>query len=161
MKIIFQSVSVLLCAFILFACPYESVVPIDSPTVPLDKKLIGTWKKLNAEDESYVISERDEYTFNIEKRGKSESDTEHFWGYESHVDGIRFLNILRVGPIDTLSKFFFYKIDLNTDSIRLFELTENIDEEFSTSASLKNFISINLKNTYFFNKEEINYIRVL
>ena len=110
MKIIFQSVSVLLCAFILFACPYESVVPIDSPTVPLDKKLIGTWKKLNAEDESYVISERDEYTFNIEKRGKSESDTEHFWGYESHVDGIRFLNILRVGPTDTLSKFFFYKI---------------------------------------------------
>ena len=45
------------------------------------------------------------------------------------------------------------------DTIKLAEMTENIDEQFSSSAKLKKFIADNMHNSYFFGKEELILVR--
>lgn len=157
------SIACLLTSAILFlGCPYDSEVPIDKPSVKINPKLIGAWEPRNNQDESYVISKKDAFTYSIEKTNKKskEKDNQVYLAYTSMVNGTAFLNLWE-NTIDTSSiKYYLYKLEMTGDAIiTLAEVTENIDERFTVSVDLKNFISANMKNSYFFSKEETSYIR--
>ena len=159
-KIIFRTIALLFCSALFFACPYESTVPIDEANVNTDPQLLGTWKKVNTEDESIVVRALDKTHYAIEKIGKSENGTEHYLAFESIVSGFHFLNIQRKDSAEGEQKYMLYKMLVRADSVTLTEITDNIDEQFSNSAALKNFIAGNMKNSYFFNKEDLVYLKV-
>lgn len=159
-KIIFRTIALLFCSALFFACPYESTVPIDEANVNTDPQLLGTWKKVNTEDESIVVRALDKTHYAIEKIGKSENGTEHYLAFESIVSGFHFLNIQRKDSAEGEQKYMLYKMLVRADSVTLSEITDNIDEEFSNSAALKKFIAGNMKNSYFFNKEDLVYLKV-
>ena len=137
------------------ACPYDSSVPIDSPSVKVDAKLFGTWKTSDSEDTRYKIDQKDDYTYSVLKKTKGSSD-EKYLAYVSVINGINFLNVCSDDADNASSKtFYLYRMEIKgPETITLMELTENIDEEFNTSEELKKFIASNMGNSYFYEKSE-------
>lgn len=159
-KSIFHIIALLFCTALFFACPYESTVPIDEANVNTDPQLLGTWKNVNTDDESIVVTALDKTHYAIDKIGKSNKEMEHYLAFESIVNGFHFLNIQRKDSAEGEQKYMLYKILVRADSVTLSEITDNVDEQFSNSAALKKFIAGNMKNSYFFNKEDLVYLKV-
>ncbi|HNP49363.1 MAG TPA: hypothetical protein PKL85_11030, partial [Bacteroidia bacterium] len=159
-KSIFHIIALLLCSVLFFACPYESSVPIDEANIGTDPRLLGKWKKNNSEDVSIDVTAFDKTHYTIDRIGKSENEMEHYLAFESIVNGFHFLNIQRKDSADGEQKYLLYKMLVRADSVILSEITDNIDEQFSNSTALKKFIAGNMNNSYFFNKEDLVYLKV-
>jgi len=154
----------LLSSFMIFSgCPYESDVPIDTSSMLLNTRMFGTWAAQNNKDESFKISKHDEFTYSIEKANKksTDSEVEKYLAFGSTVNGVTFLNISDNNSDASSKKYFLYKMEMKNDGMMtLAEVTENIDERFTTSEELKKFIAANMKNSYFYSKDETTYIKI-
>ena len=162
MKKILSIVCLLACSILFIGCPYDSEVPIDKPAVKINQKLVGTWEARSNKDESYKITKKDDFTYSIEKTNKKskDKDTQKYLAYTSLVNGTSYLNLWENNGDASSIKYYLYKIEMTGDAvITLAEVTENVDERFTTSEELKIFIGDNMKNSYFFGKEETSYIR--
>jgi len=151
--------------FILTGCPYQSVVPISEPNQKLDKKLMGKWIKesdLEAENPEFFEirkNDNDKYKFTIVKFEYQSSDSSYNeTNYLTHLTKIEdnvFLNMQENGEGD----YYLYKIDLQGDKFVLYEITDNIDEKFNTSAELYDFVKKYMNLSFFYNKDEVTYVR--
>jgi len=149
--------------FVMTACPYASKVPIDNPTTKVKSELVGKWLKASDKEkenpEYYVISGIDEYKYNIVKFEYQTSDSSYketkYVSHMSQLEDISFLNMQKDGVGD----YYLHKIDLSSNEFSLFEITDNIDEKFSTSADLKAFVKKNMRLSFFYNKDEIKYVK--
>jgi len=142
-------------------CPYESDFPIDTPSVKVNSKLLGKWKDSQFEDVTYKVSKQNDNTYSVEKSQKDSDTVEKYLAYASVVNGTTFLNIWENKEIEETHPYSLYKMEIkNEKQINLTEVTENIDEKFLNSADLKTFIAANMKNSYFFSKEETILIRL-
>ncbi len=162
MKKLLSILCLLACSILFVGCPYDSEVPIDKPSVKINAKLLGTWEARSNQDESYKITKKDDFTYSIEKSNKKskEKDTQKYLAYTSMVSGGTFLNLWENSSDVSSIKYYLYKMEMTGDAmITLAEITENVDEHFTTSEELKKFIGDNMKNSYFFSKEETAYIR--
>ena len=141
-------------------CPYETDVPIDIPSVKIDSNLFGTWVDKENENETYTVTRHDDFSYHIVVTQVDDNDTESYLAYVSMVNKTMFLNISKIEPIDTSPGFILYKMETKNDQeVILTEVTENIDEIFSSSQELKKYISKNMTNTYFYGKEETHLVR--
>lgn len=175
-KRFFPAVIMLLAITVfLTACPYTSSVPVSAPKEKLDKKLFGKWIKESASDtenpEYFVIekfkarehgiskSDEDKYKYSIEKYEYSSSDSTYDKTlFVSHTTGIEdkvFINMQKNGE----GSYYIYRIDIRGDNFTLFEVTDNIDEKFSNSQDLYNFVKKHKDLSFFYNKDEEKYIR--
>ncbi len=145
-------------AILLGGCPYSSDVPIDSPSVKVDERLLGKWEPKTSESE-YTVTKSDDYTFHISKKSKKSDDNTTYTAYLSNVGGDQFLNLREDGQ--SSKSYFFYKLKLSPTGMKatLIPVTENIDEKFETSAELKAFIEKNKNLSFFFDKTEDDYIK--
>lgn len=158
------SVLCLLTSFFIFSgCPYDSEVPIDAPSLSINTALLGTWEARNNQDESFKISKHDEFSFNIVKTSKKSNEKKEAEKYRAHlstINNVTFLNLSDDNPDVLTPKYYLYKLVItNPGIVTLSEITENIDERFKTSDELKKFIAANMKNSYFYSKDEASYIR--
>lgn len=156
----FRILAGLALASILFmGCPYSSEVPIDSPAIKIDEKLLGTWESKSSSDYSYKVTKSDVNTYTIEKKSASSGDVTTYKGFISDVGGVRYMNIYEDGS--TTNTYYFYKLEISTSGVKttLTPVTENIDEKFTTSAEMKDFFKKNQGNSYFFDKDEDVYIK--
>jgi hypothetical protein len=148
--------------FMFMGCPYHSTVSIDSPTVKIEPKLLGKWQKRSSDDETYIITQKDDYNYDIldkEKNPSEGSEPKKYCAFLSVVNGIKFLNLY--DPGDDTKTFYFYKIELS-DEIEGFTLSpvsEYITETFTRSDSLKNFFQANTGLSFFYETKE-DYIKV-
>ena len=141
-------------------CPYQSVVPIDVPSIKINPNLLGRWVDSENKDDIYNVSQKDEVTYKIVKTQTDSQEAENYLAYASIVNKTTFLNLWEIKEDENAPTFALYKIVVNdNNSIMLAEVTENIDEIFTSSAELKKFISNNMKKSYFFTKEELNLTR--
>jgi len=155
--------STLFFAILLFSgCPYTSEVAIDStPEIKIDEKLLGKWESKSSTDTEYKVSKEDDKTYLIEKKSKELKDVTRYKGFLSEINGTRFLNIYE--DIETATKaWYFYKVDVTGSAARitLSEVTENIDEEFHSSAELKDYFKKNMGLSFFYSKQEEVYYRL-
>lgn len=151
MKKIINLSLVLSLMIVFYGCPYESLVPINDPTLAIDKKLLGKWEP-GKEGEIYTIKKQDEfnYTIDSEKGDKKESYT----AFLSDVNGTLFLNLSESKNANDPKKYLFYMIEwINESSFKLYPISENVREKFKTKEELKKFIAENMKNSYLFEKE--------
>lgn len=122
--------------------------------------MLGTWEARKNEDEVYKISQQDEFTYQIVKSSKNSTDTESYLAHESSINGMRFWNIRKPSLDDSAPKYYLYKIDKKSEGmITMYEVTDNIDEQFESGKELKAFISSNMEKSFFYNKEEASYIK--
>ena len=122
--------------------------------------MLGSWVNKDKPNETYTVTKQDEFTLNIESSDKKSDQPEYSIGYLSVVNGITFINTYEKLSDSSKKKYSFYKIEMKgDDKINLSTVTENITERFTSSVKLKNFISGNLQNSYFYDKEKpVNYI---
>lgn len=148
---------------IIMGCPYASKVPIDQPSVKVQKELIGKWVKAGDQTkenpEFFVISAIGDLKYNIIKNEYNSYDSAYketiYISHISKVGNLEFMNMQQDGKGD----YYLYRIDLGQGEFTLYELTDNIDEKFNTSEELKAFIQKNMNLSFFYNKDEERYIK--
>lgn len=142
-------------------CPYSSDVAIDSPSVRINDKLLGTWELRSSSDQSYIVTKVDNFTYKFEKHSKSSSDVSTYFAYMSDVAGTKYLNLWEDDKGSGAAKtYYFYKFEQVSDGlVKFIPVTENIDEKFNTSAELKGFITKHQNLSFFFAKDEDTYIK--
>jgi hypothetical protein len=156
-RLIIFSGMLALCA-LLCGCPYESDVPIDQPAVKINPKIIGAWEDQEGHD-VYNVSRKDDYTYAIEVIEKKDNKVDHSTAYTSNINGTVFLNIYEDNP-GAGKKYSLYKIEMKGDNaVKVFPVTDNIREQFTSSSDLKKFFAANMKNSYFFEKPA-SFIRI-
>lgn len=150
---------------LLAGCPYSSSVPIDEGTVKVSSDLVGEWISpgdKEAENPTYfIVSKDDKFRATAKKMEYSSSDSSYsetiYHLTFSDVNGETFMNALEEeGTTYSLYKFSF---DEKTGEIQTSEVTDYIKETFTTSAELKDFISKNKSNSYFFTNTSDKYVR--
>ncbi len=163
-KVIF-SVSLLAIVVLLTACPYSSSVPIDEGTVKVANGLQGQWiaaeEKESANPTYFVITVDDKFHATSKKMEYSTTDSSYsetvYQLTFSDVNGETFMNAKEAGS-DTYSLYNF-NFDEKTGEIATSEVTDYIKETFSSSKDLKEFISKNKSNSYFYTNTTDKYIR--
>jgi hypothetical protein len=145
------------------ACPYESGIPIDKPSVKVYNDLLGKWIRTSDQESDnptyYIISKIDDFWVKINKNEFNSSDSTYsqtnYSAYISVIGKTDFLNIQEEGQVT----FYLYKFVLSNNQLSLFELTDNIDEHFTDSEELKAFIAKYQDLSFFFNKDEEVYYK--
>jgi hypothetical protein len=159
MKKIAIIISMLSLSFIFCGCPYESTVPINTSSMKINPKLLGTWEMQNGKHDTYKVTKMDEFTYAITQINTKEYK-EKLLAYESVVNGTSFLNIWE-DKVGESKQYSLYKIEMKPDgTVVLAEVTDNIAEHFTSSGQLQEFIAVNMKNSYFFGKDEVKLIRM-
>ena len=147
-------------------CPYNSDISIDDqPSVKINPKLIGKWQERTSEDATYIVSQKDDYTYTIVEMHKpTEGDTTKqedkvYNAFLSNVGGTNFLNLYEANQ-DTKT-YYFYKVDISDEieAFTLYPLSEYITEKFTTPADLKKFVG-SYKDLSFFYGTKTEYIKV-
>lgn len=149
--------------FVLFltGCPYSADVPLDDAKEKINPAFIGKWVKASSSKEEhpkyYQVSKKDETKYLFEEFTWSSSSNKYnsdiYTGHSTTIGTTMFLNMEKDG------KYYFYKIELSADkkSFKLYEVTDNIDEKFSTSKDLKAFFEKYKDLSFFYNKDEEKY----
>ena len=162
---IISSVGLVAMVVLLSGCPFSSSVPVDEGTIPVNDKLTGNW--ISATDKEtenatyFVISKDDKFHATAQKMEFSSADstyTETIYHLTfSDVNGETFMNAME--NEGTVYNIFKFKYNEKTGEVNTSEVTDYIKETFKTSAELKNFISKNKSNSYFFTNTSDTYIR--
>jgi hypothetical protein len=148
---------------VMTACPYTSTVPIDQASIKVDKNLIGKWVKSSDVDAEkpnfYEIKSLSDKKYTIINNEYSTYDSTYtitnYTAHVSKIDDVNFLNMQKDGTGD----YYLYRFELIENELTMFEVTDNIDEKFNTSQELRAFIQKNMLLSFFYNKDEIKYIR--
>jgi len=147
-KLLTVATAVFLC-FIFSGCPYKSNVPIDKAKEKINQNLLGTW---NEEHFEFKISKLNEFTYLYctKNRFTNEiNDSTAF--YTTTLNGITFLNAYDEYKSGSTPEYSLYKMEMKgKKQIKIFPVTDDIKHKFSTSDSLKTFISGNIKRDGFF-----------
>lgn len=152
--------AIAVCAIVFMGCPYSAEVAIDQPSVKIDDKLIGEWESKSSSDYKYTVSKADSYHYTIDKKSASSGDVTTYKAFISMIDDTRYLNVYEDGS--TTPTYYFYKMTISSSGVKctLVPVTENIDEKFTTSSEMKDFFKKNQVNSYFFDKDEDEYIKL-
>ena len=142
------------------ACPYSSTVPLSTPSVSFDAAFMGKWIVENEYSEQpnyFIFSDIDGKKFKAEKYEYNTTNEiyEVSGTYVCHFTDIaktRFANMNQDGT------YYFYKIEMvGTSQFKLFEVTDNIDETFTSSTELMAFFTKHKDLSFFYNKDEETY----
>ncbi len=148
---------------VLYGCPYQSDIALDSPKEEVAGKMLGQWiESSQVESENptyYVVTKFDNFRYKIVEHSYSSSDSayseKNFIGHTTTISSTLFLNMQELGK----DKYDIYKLDFSDTEFSMFEVTDNIDETFTTSKAFIKFVKKNMKNSYFYNNNEKKYIR--
>ncbi len=150
--------------FMFMGCPYNSSVSIDNTNaVKIDSKLLGKWQKRTSDDETYIVTQKDDYTYDILEKDKTPSEgsePKKYSAFLSNVNGTKFLNLYEKKDEDSKT-YYFYKLEISdeTEAFTLFPVTEYITETFTASSDLKKFVQANMGLSFFYGSKE-EYIKV-
>lgn len=145
-------------SLVFMGCPYEAKVPIDdqSNSKP-DKALVGKWEEKGSDDYEWKV-ELNDGMYRIEKKNiKDGGDPTIYKGFLSDVSGTTFMNVYELDEYGSSSdrKYYLYRLTKKGDDrVTMDAVTDNITEEFTTSADLKAFIKKNMDISFFYNKDD-------
>ena len=149
--------------FLVTACPYTSSVPIGPADEEINKTLLGKWiSGTDIEYEFptyYSISKADKTKYNVVEFMYSSYDSTYSeTAYTMHSTTIGdnvFMNVQE----KTGGDYHLHKIEVAKNEFILHEVSDNIDEKFSSSNELKTFIEKNMNYSFFYNKGEKKYYK--
>jgi hypothetical protein len=148
---------------ILTACPYESVVPVSTATEKIDKNLLGEWISAGElefdKPTYYIINKFSKVKYElIEKRFSSYDSVYKETKYFMHSSTLKNRIFMNIQPIEG-GKYNLHAVEIAKNELTVFEVTEHIDEQFSSSTDLKSFVEENMHLSFFYEKDEKKFIR--
>jgi hypothetical protein len=140
---------IILVCFIISGCPYETDVPLAQATEKVNPKLLGTW---NEEHFEFKINKQDEFNYIYYIRNKYTNDyADTSIAYTTTINGVTFLNVNRENEYLHSKYYQLYKIEIKGEKeLRLFPVTSDIPQKFTSSDSLKIFVGKSFKRPGFF-----------
>lgn len=164
MKSLVSASILIIAALLLAGCPYSSSVPLSEPSEAVDPGLYGKWLKDSGDEnpDYYDIEEIDGISFNLTKFTWDSEALEYsmdtrYTSWFTTIGDVRFINI---EDVDDPGTYYFYKLEMPTaDSFVLFEVTDNIDEEFTDSDEIYEFFDAYKHLSFFYNTDEETYLR--
>lgn len=149
--------------FLLTACPYQSKVAIGPAEEKVDKKLFGEWiavADLEYENPTYYSIEKfSKVKYTVVENSYSSYDSTYtetkYFMHSTTIKDRTFLNIQEYAGGD----YYLHYVEVGDKEFTLFEISENIDEQFMSSEELKKFVTNNMNLSFFYTKGEIKYIR--
>ncbi len=150
MKNLLQSGILALCCLMLYGCPYESTVPVSQPSIAVEEHLLGQWVSEAESYNEYFVSKADKMHYKVIQRAIT-GHTADYLAHLSEVKGVTFLNLYS----DSTQTYYLYRINLNTAEARfsLIPVSNKLNEQFSTAASLRQFIEKNMNLRSFYDSE--------
>lgn len=146
MKKLIQFSLLAMCCIILMGCPYESQVPISSPSIPVDNRLFGKWVCDDEVYNSYFVTKASETEYNILQQNVGQ--TTRFKGYLSEVKGHMFMNLYS----DSIGKYYLYRVKLEPSGskLTLLPLSHNLPDHFGSMDALKSYVekNVNFQSLY-------------
>lgn len=164
MKVFIVKISCLLgLTFLLTACPYQSKVAVGPAEEKIDKKLFGEWvatADLEYENPTYYNIEKfSKVKYTVTENSYSSYDSTYtktkYFMHSTTINNRIFLNIQEYAGGD----YYLHYIEMGDNSFTLFEISENVDEQFVNSEDLKEFIKNNMNLSFFYTKGDVEYIR--
>lgn len=148
---------------LLTACPYQSKVPITQAEEKLNKDLFGEWistSELEYDNPTfYSIDKFSKVKYEVVENSYSSYDSTYtqkkYFMHSSTLGDRTFMNIQEASGGD----YYLHYMEIGDNEFTLFEITENIDEQFTSSTDLKNFVEKNMNLSFFYSKSEVKYIR--
>lgn len=149
---------------VLTACPYQSKVPITKPQEKVDKDLLGEWistQELEIENPKYFsINKFDKTKYEIIEMSYSSYDTAYSSKtYFMHTSTIKDRLFLNVEDASQGGGYYLYYLEKGSNEFTLFEVSDNIDEQFASSEDLRKFVEKHMNLSFFYSKDELKYIR--
>ena len=155
-----------LCSMVMLltACPYQSKVPISNAEEKVSKDLFGKWISTSEMEYDnptyYVIKKFNKTKYDVVEKSYSSYDSTYsdkqYYMHSSQVGDRTFMNIEDASSNDG---YYLYYIEIGDDEFTLFEVTDNIDEQFTSSLDLKKFVEKNMNYSFFYNKSETKYVK--
>lgn len=149
---------------LLTACPYQSKVPITKAEEKVDKTLFGNWvatSELEYDNPTYYeVKKFSKVKYDVIEYSYSSYDSAYtekrYFMHSSTIGERQFMNIEDATANDG---YYLYYIEIGDDEFTLFEISDNIDEQFTSSLDLKNFIEKNMHLSFFYAKGEVKYVK--
>ena len=146
-----------------WGCPYSSKVQLGNPVEAIMPELLGSWspaEEINSEFPSYyALTELDSVHYQIIHYQYNNDQQEYtpleYVGHTTKIGELTFLNVDQ-SENDT---FLLYRIEISRGEIVLYEVTDNIDEEFQSTEEMHKFFAKNMNSSFFYNKDEVKLIK--
>lgn len=151
-------------AMMLFwGCPYSSLVPLGSAVEKIRPELIGSWVsdgEVNLEHPSYyTIAKYDSVRYEVAhfqfQDESKEYSAKNYIGHTTYLDGLLFMNMVESGT----KEYLLHRMDITPTGFKLYEVTDNIDEKFESTADMQAFFKKHMRLSFFYNRDEVNLIR--
>ena len=151
MKNLLQSVALCLGCLLLYGCPYESTVPIDTPKLPVDEKLLGQWVSDAESYNEYFITKANNTQYRVQQKSVT-GNTAWYLAHISEIKGATFLNLYS----DSTNTYYLYRVILNPDGAKcsLVPVSQTLNEQFQSSAALRQYIEKNMNLRSFYNNDD-------
>lgn len=154
--------------FILYACPFESPVALESkPVEPVDTSLYGYWYGIIKDFsdmfgiEALDFTKNTDSTYNIIRYGKGIKgnmimpDTAYFTGFTSYIGTQRYMNLItEISTVERSRKskkekivkkrvYYMAAFEISNDTIRVRTIGEDFStrKHYSSPAELKSYIT--------------------
>ena len=140
-----------------------SNVQLGEPVELIRAEFLGPWvpeNDVNIENPSYYTIEKFDsvkYAIDYFQYNDDEGDysIKNYVGHTTSLNGLVFMNMVESGK----PQFLMHRIDLVPSGLKLFEVTDNIDEQFKTTAEMQAFFRQHMKMSFFYNKDEVSLVR--
>jgi hypothetical protein len=152
-------------------CPYKTKVSLESdPSEAVKSSYLGSYEKKGSTTYRYVVSKKSANLYKIEEvKNSDDKVTYTYEGYTTTIKGTPFL-VTRKTQSDFVNStdygkdnadYYIYKVNANSSGtiVKLYEVTDNIDEEFESAAELKAYIAKYKDLSFFYEKSTLKYYK--
>jgi len=139
---------------LLSGCPYRSEVALDSPS-PADPRLVGQWREETSPTTAlYTVEAQGDTGYKITV--KSEENT----SYTAFLTPLGDKTYVNLQEGSNPGSYSLFRLEIADDgaSFTLHPVTENITEQFTDSAALRDFVAKYQDLSFFFEKPT-TYVR--
>jgi hypothetical protein len=159
MKKLIYTISIFTLSLLFMGCPYKTKVNLeDKPNEKVNSSYLGSYEKKGSTTYKYIIKQKedDANKYRIEEiKNYDDSLYQAYEGYTTTIKGTQFLITNKISSYSTTNiDYYIYKLEANSSGtiMKLYELTDNITEEFETPKALKEFIAKHKDLGFFYNK---------
>lgn len=169
MKKLIYTLSIVTMSMLFMGCPYKTKVNLESnPSESVNSAYLGSYEKKGSTTYRFVVSKKSSNYYKIEEIKNSDDEVRYAYeGYTTTIKGTKFLVTRETKSYSTdyssreNADYYIYKISANSSGtiVKLYELSENIDETFETAAELKAFIGKYKDLSFFYEKSTLKYYK--
>ena len=168
MNKLFYTLTLVSISFLFMGCPYKTKVNLESnPSENVNSAFLGNFEKKGSSTYRFVVSKKSANLYQVEEiKNSNDEVVKVYEGYTTTIKGTQFLVTRKTRSYSTNydatdADYYLYKLVSNSSGtiMKLYEVTDNIDEEFTSASELKSFIAKYKDLSFFYEKSVLKYYK--